>query len=163
MKKLLTTFALIALLLGSTSGFNEEKTTAGIGEKAPDFVTKNQSTSFRLSEKAGRYVLLSFWKSSDAESRIRCKFYENCVRNASDKSKIEFVAVNFDSRQELFEQIVKQDNLEAHTQFNVTGAIANHIRESYGLTGQLGTLLIDPDGRIIAANPSKETIARLAA
>lgn len=162
MKKLLTIFALVAILVTTTSGNSEEQPRATIGDNAPDFVSSSQNGEFRLSELQGRYVLLSFWTSSDAESRRLCKVYDNFA--TQDKSgRIASVGINFDSQSELFEQIVRQDRLKAQTQYNVNGKVADHIRRSYGLTGRLGTLLIDPEGRIVAVNPSFDTLNQLSA
>ncbi len=160
MKKLQFIFALAAILLIATSGYNDKQEAATIGSNAPDFITKNSTSVFRVSEHRGKYILLSFWSSDDAESRRMCKMYDSFVHN-SETPILDFVGVNFDTRSELFEQIVLRDRLNASRQYRVSGKVADHICKSYGLDGRLGTLLIDPSGNIIATNPDDATLHKL--
>jgi hypothetical protein len=71
--------------------------------------------------------------------------------------------VNFDENSTMFSQIVRADNLDPKTQFNAKGKNAEKINSDYHLTKGYGTLLIDPNGRVIAANPNPLQIAALAA
>lgn len=69
-------------------------------------------------------------------------------------NKVCLVGINLDENSSLFSQIVSADNLNKKTQFNVKGKKAAKINTDYHLTAGYGTLLIGPDGRVIAANPS---------
>lgn len=73
----------VVLLISSLTSFVEkDKPTGGlnVGDMAPDFKIQSMSaeqSQTDLSDLKGKYVLLSFWASYDAQSRIR-KF-EQCA------------------------------------------------------------------------------------
>ena len=159
MKKLFLMIALVAATLMLTSGFNEEAGYGGRGETAADVRLENSFGSVSLKDYRGQYVLLSFWSSEDAASRMLCANY---ARECGKNGKAVHLGVNFDEQKALFEAIVDADSLDAKAQYNITGKAAASLRHDYRLEGgQLGTVLIDPKGRIAAVNPTPEQIAKL--
>lgn len=159
MKKIFLTIALVAATLVFTSGFNEEAAAGGRGETAADIELANSFGSVSLKDYRGQYVLLSFWSSEDAASRILCASY---ARECAKNGKAVHLGVNFDEQKALFDAIVDADGLDAKAQYNLTGTAAATVRHDYRLDGgTLGTLLIDPKGRIAAVNPPAEMIASL--
>ena len=148
MKKLFLMIALVAATLMFTSGFNEEAGYGGRGETAADVRLENSFGSVSLKDYRGQYVLLSF-----------CANY---ARECGKNGKAVHLGVNFDEQKALFEAIVDADSLDAKAQYNITGKAAASLRHDYRLEGgQLGTVLIDPKGRIAAVNPTPEQIAKL--
>ena len=61
----------------------------------------------------------------------------------------------------LFREIVRRDNLSAENHIHVDGSQANRIIHDYRLTEGFKSLLIDPKGRIVAMNPSIETLTKM--
>ena len=77
----------VVLLICSLTAFVEkDKPTGGLseGDVAPDFKiesTSEEQPAFKLANMKGRYVLLSFWASYDAQSRIvltKTELHETC-------------------------------------------------------------------------------------
>ena len=84
------------------------------GEMAPDFaVTRNDST-VSLHDLRGKYVLVDFWSSADANSRLKSNEY-NTLR-VTDTGRLKRVSVNFDRSEELFNEIVTRDHLDPDQQ-----------------------------------------------
>ena len=99
----------VVLLISSLTSFVEkDKPTGGlnVGDIAPDFeiqtMSANQSVH-ELSDLKGRYVLLSFWASYDAQSRMQNASLNNALR-ASANNNVELVSVSFDEYKSVFEE-----------------------------------------------------------
>ena len=54
----------------------------------------------------------------------------------------------------LFHEIVRLDSLEPSKQFHASGDTARIIIDNYGLERGYGAVLIDPEGKVAAYNPS---------
>ena len=78
----------VVLLIGSLTSFVEkDKPTGGlnVGDIAPDFKIQSMSAGqplAELSDMKGKYVLLSFWASYDAQSRMQNASLSNVLRSA---------------------------------------------------------------------------------
>ena len=93
----------VVLLISSLTSFVEkDKPTGGlnVGDIAPDFKIKTMSTEQQpiqnLSKMKGKYVLLSFWASYDAQSRMQNASLSNALRSTSQNNNVEMVSVSFD-------------------------------------------------------------------
>jgi len=147
------------------SGFNDQRLGVMPGNVAPMLSLKNDVSNFNLSDYQGKYVLLSFWSSGDAKSRMLCNSYDAWVNSNDPRNeKVKLVGVNFDDNNILFSQIssCRQPTM-LKTQFNAKGKNAEKINSDYHLAAGYGTLLIGPDGRVVAANPSIDSLAQLVA
>ncbi|MCC8120281.1 MAG: redoxin domain-containing protein [Bacteroidales bacterium] len=160
MKKTIFTIALMAVMLIATSGLSRGEAALAPGSVAPELNLTSDSQSTALSLMRGDYVLLSFWSSSDAASRVQCNAYSAWVNDCHD-AKIHHVGVNFDQEPALFHEITRLDGLDKATQFNVSGSAADRIISDYQLAQGYGTMLIGPDGRIAAINPSTSDLSSL--
>lgn len=121
------------------------------GQLAPDFtVTRNDST-FTLQDLRGKYVLVDFWSSSDANSRIKSNEYNRLPVYPS--SRFERLSINFDRSEQLFDEIVKRDHLNKDEQYFATETDCDKIINSYKLSEGYNSYLIAPDGKIVAVNP----------
>jgi len=162
MKKSLWIFALITVFLLTTSGFNDSKPAVTVGSEAPEMELTNEYGTVRLSSLKGKYVVVSFWTSGDAGSRALANACDKITRGVDPEgNKVSFLAVNLDNDTELFRQIVSADNLSEQAQYHADRAKASEIRNAYGLSGMLGTIVIDPQGQIVSTNPTSGDIARL--
>ncbi len=137
-----------------------------VGSIAPSVIVEKDNTPIGLDDSRGKYVILSFWSSSDAESRIRCNEVTALVKSlyetdSQKEEQVRVMAVNFDRSERLFNEIVRRDNMDDASQFYVSGNSATMIKRAYGLDKGLKTFVIDPVGRIVAVNPDKEELSDL--
>lgn len=159
MKKTIMSMALLSATLLVSSAFDEQTFAPEEGALAPLISVTNDSGNVALEQMRGDYVLLSFWSSNDAQSRINCNYYAQWAEQHC--GSIRHIAVNFDNDDAIFDEIIKIDALDAANQYNVTGDTASRIFRDYRLNEGFGTLLIDPKGRIIAANPELNALDSL--
>ena len=161
MKKTMYFIAFFAVLIISVSAHTGRVSEAAKGYNAPLFeLTTDSDSTFSLADMKGRYVLLTLWNSENPGSRIDVNRYQAFARNA-DKERFCLLSVNFDRSERLFREIVRMDNLSAESQFNVQGAKAREIAQSYNLSAGYNAYLIDPVGKIVAVNPSDSMLASI--
>lgn len=162
MKKAIVFIACFAFLAFILMAFTDRGTAPGIGYKAPGIALEGHEsdTMMHLSDYRGEYVLLTFWSSSDAASRLRCNEYSSI---AAAGVPLQHIAVNFDRSEGLFGEVVRRDNLRASEQYHVDGLAAKLIKENYHLDRGLHSFLIDKKGIIIAVDPDAEQVESLQA
>ena len=79
-----------------------------MGDIAPDFKIQSMSDEqHELSNLKGKYVLLSFWASYDAQSRMQNASLSNVLRAASNQN-VEMVSVSFDEYRSVFEETIRK-------------------------------------------------------
>ena len=82
-----------------------------MGDIAPDFKIQSMSDEqHELSNLKGKYVLLSFWASYDAQSRMQNASLSNVLRAASNQN-VEMVSVSFDEYRSVFEETIRKDQI----------------------------------------------------
>lgn len=163
MKKAIFIIASFAVLLISVSASTRGNRAPKGGYLAPSLVLDYNGSTVNLDELKGGYVLLTFWSSDDARSRLQCNVYETCLADDSrvTDSPVRMIAVNFDRSENLFREIVRRDCLNEETQFHAEGESAVKVMEDFALDNGLKTFLLDKDGRIIATNPSPEDLTKI--
>ena len=150
----------VVLLIGSLTSFVEkDKPTGGlnVGDIAPDFKIQSMSAGQPLSELSdmkGKYVLLSFWASYDAHSRMQNASLSNVLRSASRNENVEMVSVSFDEYQSIFKETVRKDQIVTPTCFVETKGESSGIFKKYRLGRGFTNYLLDDNGVIIAKNIS---------
>ena len=149
----------VVLLISSLTSFvNKDKPMGGlnVGDIAPDFeiqtMSANQSVH-ELSDLKGRYVLLSFWASYDAQSRMQNASLNNALR-ASANNNVELVSVSFDEYKSVFEETVRKDQMVTPTCFVETEGESSGLFKKYRLSRGFSNYLLDDNGVIIAKNIS---------
>lgn len=152
--------ALFIVLLFSVSANTERVYQAADGFKAPELtLTAFDGSTVALSQLRGRYVLVSFWAAYDAESRIAASGYRDMASSMSEE-RFCLLSVNMDRSERLFREIVRRDNNnDEKTQFFVGRDRAGEISAKYHLDRGLQSYLIDPQGKIVAVNPSLSTLS----
>lgn len=143
------------------SAYTNKVVDAKDGYIAPALALKMDDKSISLDELKGKYVILSFWSSTDAKSRMACNEYTAFENRTNGKEQFCLLSVNFDDSKQLFREIVRRDNLNTETQFYVQGDEAEKIKSTFHLKNGYNTLLIDPTGRVIATNPSTLTLTKI--
>ena len=162
MKKTISVIVLFAVLVISVSAYSGRVYEAAEGYKAPLFKVEKSDTLVSLADLRGRYVLVNFWASTDAQSRLRANDYD-ALGDYYPGERFCHLSVNFDRSERLFREIVRRDNLMAETQFHVQGDDAAEIIDAYRLDKGYRSFLIDPDGMIVATNPDTRTLASIMA
>ena len=148
------------LLIGSLTSFVEkDKPTGGlnVGDIAPDFKIQSMSAGqplAELSDMKGKYVLLSFWASYDAHSRMQNASLSNVLRSASRNENVEMVSVSFDEYQSIFKETVRKDQIVTPTCFVETKGESSGLFKKYRLGRGFTNYLLDENGVIIAKNIS---------
>ncbi|MDE5553672.1 MAG: thioredoxin family protein [Muribaculaceae bacterium] len=156
-KKTILIFSLFIGLLLTSSGFNRTSLNTSIGKDMPTIADEQINNALKQCENDGKYVLLSFWSTSDALSRQSVNDYTSWLKT-NGNSKIDLLSVNFDKSERLFQEIVKRDGLNSDMQFNVSGNQAFKIKDEFHLDKGYGSILLDPSGKIIAHNPTREQL-----
>lgn len=154
MKKAILFIASFAIIVLTLSAYTDRATAPVVGYYSPALsVMASDSTAVSLGSLNGKYVLVTFWSSSDAASRLRCNRYNTLC---DDNDMLQHLAVNFDRNASLFEEVVKRDNLSWSCQYHVEGRQAEVIRTLYHLDRGLHSFLVDPAGVIVAIDPDEE-------
>lgn len=160
MKKTIFIIALMALMFMATSGFGNDNPAMDKGAFAPELTVSNSSSELTLSQLRGKNVLVNFWSASDAASRIDNNSYAAWA-SANSSDNLQYIAVNIDDDPELFEAIAKADGLDKEAQYAATGEDVKRIISDFRLAEGYGAVLIGPDGRIRAFNPTKSELSSL--
>lgn len=161
MKHLFMVIAIVMGMFALSSANNDHDYGSNVGQTAPLTALDSTPASNIIKQATGKYLLISFWQSDDAASRMNCKAYDTWMRKSADDSRIAFVAINLDDNNALYKQIVKADNLNSTLQVQLTHDTAESVREAFGLDDTAGSILVDTDGRVLAVNPEPATIASL--
>lgn len=161
MKKTLLIAALFVGILLCAVGYADSQYRTSIGRQAPALWLPAQTLGApetSLAKQQGKYVLLNFWRSTDAASRQAANQYTAWQR-ANPGNKLKMLSVNLDDTAPFFGEIVRMDSLDRRTQYHLGGDTARAVIDNYGLDQGMGTMLIDPSGKIIAHNPSPEQLS----
>lgn len=150
----------VAVLLFSLTAFIDKACpTSGlsVGNAAPDFSLTDSRTDDCLESLKGNYVLLSFWASYDAESRVSNTLLDHALSGLSQPVKM--VSVSFDEYNSIFSETVKQDRLEpSHCHVDTSGR-DSELFETYRLERGFNNFLLDKNGIIIAKNITADQLA----
>lgn len=148
----------VVLLISSLTSFVvKDKPTGGLnlGDVAPDFKIKTTSNgqTVGLDELRGKYVLLSFWASYDAQSRMLNTGLSNVLQSAA-YDNVEMVSVSFDEYQSIFAETIRKDQIVTPTCFVETKGEKSGLFKKYNLNRGFTNYLLDDNGVIIAKNIS---------
>lgn len=150
-----------AVFLVSVSAHTSKVVDSSEGYIAPFFSIECNDTSVSLDEFKGKYVLLTFWASNDANSRIKCREYTSFAQDLNLEDKFCQLSINFDRSERLFSEIVKLDKLDAETQFYAQGDNALRLIKEYQLESGYNSFLIDQQGKIVEINPTITSLKKI--
>ncbi|WP_321331315.1 thioredoxin-like domain-containing protein [uncultured Bacteroides sp.] len=147
----------VVLLISSLTSFvAKDKSTGGlsVGDVAPDFKIESTSkgNTFELADMKGKYVLLSFWASYDAQSRMQNVSLNNALR--STLRPVKMVSVSFDEYASIFKETIRNDQIVSPTCFVETKGESSVLFKKYCLNRGFANYLLDDNGVIIAKNIS---------
>ena len=120
-----------------------------IGDRAPEFKICGEKQLVDLKDLRGKYVLLSFWASYDAESRMNNAILNNVAGKADN---IEMVSVSFDDYKSVFNETIKKDRISTSNCFVELAGVNSDIYNTYRLHKGFKNYLLDEKGVIIAKN-----------
>ena len=154
-------FVAVALLAVS-AGTKNAKPTVGInpGDFAPRIESLGTESNFSFQNHSGRYTLLNFWPTYDAESRARNVQLANEV-NKFGPDKIAMCSISMDEKESIFTETVKIDKLDLSTQFHEGLGKESELYKKYDLRKGFKNFLINDEGVIIAANVTPEKLTEI--
>ncbi len=127
-----------------------------MGDIAPDFKIESMSAEQKhvgLSDFKGKYVLLSFWASYDAQSRLQNASFSNALRSTA-RNDVELVSISFDEYRSVFEETVRKDQIVTPACFVETKGESSGLFRKYRLGRGFTNYLLDENGLIIAKDIS---------
>ncbi|WP_443943877.1 redoxin domain-containing protein [Pedobacter sp. AW1-32] len=129
----------------------ESTASAGIGDFAPDFTTKNiKGNDVSLTDFKGKYVLLDFWASwcgpCRAENPNLVKAY-----NRFKDDNFTIVSLSVDERSGYWRRAVAEDGLPWEQLLDTQDG-KNKVGVLYTIVSIPSNFLINPEGKIIATN-----------
>lgn len=155
MKKIFSYVAFFAAIILLISAYSERVMTADAGFAAPEIeILANDSVEISLSQLRGKYVLVNFWDSENAVSRIAAGEYDRYLRAKTYTKPFTLLSVNTDTDPKFFKEVVRKDNLDITTQFHITDAKMKNLAADYRLNRGFASYLINPQGKIISVNPT---------
>ena len=159
MYKSLLTIAIVGLLILFTSAYYTAPADSRIGYKAPSLVLDDNNGLSPLQQHRGDYVLLTFWSSTDVESRLGNKHYDRLSR--ADGIHFNHVSVNLDRSDAVFKSIVMVDDLDRSAQFGTSADAQDAIIKSWRLEEGFHSFLLDPQGQILAIDPDDSLLVSI--
>lgn len=140
---------LILISFISFSFIGKDTPTEGlsIGDKAPEFNICGEKQLINLKELKGKYVLLSFWASYDASSRMQNATLNHAIKK---NGNVEMVSVSFDEYKSVFNETIKQDQISTSKCFVDLNGQESNLYKTYRLHKGFKNYLLDENGVIIA-------------
>ncbi len=155
-RRLFVSLSLLFILFASSSSVNDTDTL--VGSHAPNFTVSNGEHSMSLQDERGNYVLVSFWSSLDPDSRITNMEQD---RAAKHNERIKHLSINYDKSYKVYQEICKLDQLEGNSQFYGSNDEGKKLLTVWRQENGYSSFLIDPQGTIVAVNPSLAMLARI--
>ena len=118
-----------------------------IGDKAPEFKICGEKQLVDLKDFRGKYVVLSFWASYDAHSRLN----NATLSHATSKTgNVEMVSVSFDNYKAIFNETIRKDRVSTENCFVELDGEKSELYKTYRLHKGFKNYLLDENGVIIA-------------
>ena len=159
MNKTILMIAVLVLLTLFSSAYYSAPADSRIGYKAPALVLGNSNGLSPLQQHRGENVLLTFWASDDASSRLQNMRYDRLSR--AHAGHYTHVSVNMDRSSSVFNSVVNLDNLNRAAQYSAAPECQAEISNNWRLNEGYHTFLLDGSGKIIAIDPDEAALASL--
>jgi peroxiredoxin len=131
-----------------------------IGDKMPSITLKsNTNTEVNITSFKGKYVLIDFWASWCAPCRLGNKKLVK-LHNEANANKIEIIGISIDTDMSKWLKAVEKDKIKFTQLIDPEGFDANTAIK-FGVDELPSKYLFNPQGILIAKNPSEEEIIKL--
>lgn len=150
---------LFFLTTGAVSKDASPGTALSEGSKIPDLtLLTDQMLPERLSALGGKTILLQFWSSSNAQSRIDNAKINNII-NSHPSSPIHLISVALDESAEMARQIALIDGIRQENFFAVSSILTEQTMREFRLSPHhYSNYLINAHGVIIGRNLSADEL-----
>ena len=148
--------ATISLVFFSFVGKDTPTEGLTIGDRAPEFKICSERQLVDLKDLRGKYVLISFWASYDAPSRMQNATLSHVT---SKNDKVEMVSVSFDDYKSIFNETIKKDKITTPNCFVETEGEQSELYQTYRLHKGFKNYLLDENGIIIAKDINAKQLA----
>ncbi len=156
MSRTFLVIAVIGLMGLFTSARYSTPVDTRIGYQAPNLTVKDNLGSLELQKFRGQTVVVTFWSSTDARSRMANIDYD---RQAAAGKQFTHISVNMDPSRGVYDQIITLDGVNMDTQFHCSALEQLTLTKTWRLTDGFHSFLIDREGKIIAVDPDPHDIA----
>lgn len=157
MFKSLFTIATLALLLLFTSAYYTTPPDGRVGYQAPSLTLTNSTGSITLSQLQGHYVVITFWSSTEPQSRISNMQLNRAARQCG----LHHVSINMDDSENYYQQLLMVDDLYGQWQMHCDSTLQENLRRTWRQESGYCSFLIDPQGRIILKDPTPQDLSKL--
>ncbi|MFW6350895.1 MAG: TlpA family protein disulfide reductase [Bacteroidota bacterium] len=165
--KLLIIIVLTGIVfLSFINGSPEPREGLDIGKKLPEInQTLLDGTPFNSENLKGKMVLIDFWASYDAQSRMQNPIKTNMLRKYKNAKFLKgqdfvIVSISLDRFKTPLNQVIENDNLEnLHHICNFQGR-ESQLAEQFNTVEQMQNYLVDGDGRIVTVSSNMEDISQ---
>ena len=131
-----------------------------IGDKMPSITLKsNTNTEVNITSFKGKYVLIDFWASWCAPCRLGNKKLVK-LHNEANANKIEIIGISIDTDISKWLKADEKDKIKFTQLIDPEGFDANTAIK-FGVDELPSKYLFNPQGILIAKNPSEEEIIKL--
>ncbi len=153
MKKIVILFLLIATVTNS-------KAQIKIGDAIPSITLKsNTNNVIDITSFKGKYVLVDFWASWCAPCRLGNKKLVK-LHNEISSSKVEIIGISIDTDANKWLKAIEKDKIKFTQLIDPNGFDANTALQ-FGVEELPSKYLFNPEGILIAKNPSEEEITKI--
>lgn len=157
MKKIFVERLIISsLIIMMFTGLSLNPEGTEVGDIAPQLMLEDVDDLCRQSE--SDYVLVSFWASYNAESRINNALMDYAC---STRKEVEMISVSVDENKSVYETSIEIDDIKTSLCYLSQGKQKNRIQKVFNLTKGFGNYLINKEGVIVARNITPKELTLL--
>ena len=150
----------IVILLFLIGIFSTAKAQIKIGDAIPSITLKsNTNNEVNITSFKGKYVLVDFWASCCAPCRLGNKKLVK-LHNEANTNKIEIIGISIDTDATKWLKAIEKDKIKFTQLIDPKGFDANTAIQ-FGVEELPSKYLFNPEGILIAKNPSEEEILKL--
>ncbi len=151
-KSLLTIVTSALFLFLTTSAYNPSTAAARIGYRAPHLAVDKA----QIEDTNGKYVLVTFWSTSNPDSRISNRQYD---RACGTDGKVRHISVNLDRSGGVYDMTCRLDSLNPSSQFHCDSLQQQNVVREWRLDASgYRSFLVDASGKIVAINPTVQML-----